>query len=526
MIIHRKNCKRVQFRQIFSCLLTAFLLSTCQLVKGEETNGSEKKHPNIIVIYTDQQRYNTIQALGNEFISTPHLDNLVKEGTAFSNTFVTAPVCVPSRWSLHTGMYTTSHQTYSNHHTSKNRPETSLPLELKNAGYITAIIGKNHCFLKKGREIDIYDKGKRLKKKPEDKRSANKPMPWTVEEDPMHYLTTAAIDVMDSIVIDNKNPAFIWLSYLYPHTPYLCPEPYFSMYDSVDIPKPPIEPNGLKEAGKPYRQQFHQHNSNLLLPYNEATTMRMIRNYYGMVSMIDDEIGRLISYLEENNLRENTLLIFTSDHGDYMGDHGMYTKSPSMYDCVTRVPLIWSWPGIINENSISDHLISSTDIMPTILDLANLDIPRQVQGYSITPLLDGSSDQPVRDYVFSEYGIPGVPFTEEDINTLIPDLNSNPIDFAKGIPWEANPVALSGRIRMIRNHKWKFVQEKGGTNELYDMINDPHELINLANDPEYSAIQSELESELNRWKSTLPGIERDSEDTGQKNLENYINKRK
>lgn len=480
--------------------------------------------PNILIIYTDQQRFNTIQGLGNNEILTPNLNRLVNSGTAFTNAYVTSPVCVPSRWSLFSGMYTTTHETYSNHHVSTQRPETSLPIALKEKGYQTVLLGKNHSFLREGLDIDILDEGNHFEGKPLDGRSADFRMPWTVEEDPMHKLTNSAIKILNE-GNQNKKPVFMWLSYLYPHTPYMCPEPYFSMYDSINITKPAIEPDGLKKAGKPYRQQFHKRNTDLLLPYDDEKTMRMKRNYYGMITMIDDEIGRIIKFLEDNNMRDNTLIIFTSDHGDYMGDHGLYTKSPALYDCLVRVPLIFNWPKVIEKQQIIDEPISVTDIMPTILDLVNVPIPKQVQGVSLTKELAGKKSNNVRKYVFSEYGIPGKPISEKLVEEKLPDLNTNPISYAKGIPWEANPVVLAGRIRMIRSKSYKLVEELNGTNEFYDMENDPNELVNLYGVKRYQKIQEEMLKELHHWKNKLPGIEKDTLPMGQIDFEGFINKR-
>ncbi|WP_319268480.1 sulfatase-like hydrolase/transferase [uncultured Draconibacterium sp.] len=505
-------------------LLGVLVLIISSLGGGDQIFASEKKSekPNIIIIYTDQQRYNTIHSLGNEFIKTPNLDKLVKSGTAFTHTFVTAPVCVASRWSLHTGMYTTSHQTYSNHHKSKVKPKTSLPAELKKNGYQTVLLGKNHCFLS-SEEMDIIEGVHANKNLAEDKRSAEKAMPWNVEEDDTHLLTNKAIDVFKT---KGEKPVFMWLSYLYPHTPFLCPEPYFSMYNDVDIPAPKVEKDGLKAAGKPFRQQFHQTNTNKLLPYDEAKTMRMKRTYYGMISMIDAEIGRLLQFLDNNNLRDNTIIVFTSDHGDYQGDHGMYTKSPAMYDCLTRVPFICSWKGQIQADKINHSLVSSTDIMPTILDLIQVEIPAQVQGKSLVAVLNGEKEDIGCEYVFSEYGIPGKPILKTELEERVPGYNENPIDFATGIPWEGNPVALSGRFRMIRSKDYKLVEEIGGTNEFYDLKNDPDELVNLFGKKEYEAIQNKMFDALHLWKNTLPGIEKDFDKMGERNFVKYIQKRK
>ena len=236
--------------------------------------GAAQTRPNILLIYTDQQRYNTIHHLGNEAIKTPNLDRLIEGGTAFTHAFVSSPVCMPSRSSLHSGMYTTSHQYYSNHHPAKERPTTSLPLELKKAGYKTVLLGKNHSFLDE-RDLDINERVAAFKNTLQDLRNAERAMPWSIEADPERAVTDRAIEVLSH---SQESPVFMWLSYIHPHTPYHCPEPYFSMYDQVDIPKPAIEKRGLKKAGKPFRQQFHQINNDQLLPYDLAKTMRMKRD--------------------------------------------------------------------------------------------------------------------------------------------------------------------------------------------------------------------------------------------------------
>lgn len=485
------------------------------------------KKPNILLIYTDQQRHNTIRSLGNQNIITPNLDKLVEGGTAFTHAFVASPVCVASRWILHSGMYTTSNQAYSNHHVLKDRPDTSLPFELKKQGYQTVLLGKNHCFLD-SKDMDFIDPGIPFQGKPEDGKSADKAMPWTVEDDPMHVLTSRAINLLSNNSEDNDKPIFMWLSYLYPHDPFMCPEPYFSMYDSIEIEEPIIEPNGLKEAGKPFRQQFHQENYDRVLDYDKNKIMRMKRNYYGMISMIDAEIGRILDFLEMNNLRKNTIIIFTSDHGDYMGDHRMLTKSPAMYDCLVRVPLIFSWPGKIKQGQIINELVSSVDLMPTFLDFAEIPIPSQVQGTSLVNILSGQSSTKKRDFIFSEYGIPGKPIKKEELDKEIPDYHEKPIVFQNNPkhPWEGNPVGLAGRIRMIRTHDFKLVEENLGTNELYDLKNDPNELMNVYNLPEYNEIQVKLLNALNEWKSSLPGIEKDFFPIAEENFQKYLIERK
>ena len=501
-------------RAILKASVAACIYLLCWQIEAQN-------QPNILLIYTDQQRYNTIHRLGNEKIKTPNLDKLVEGGTAFTNAFVTAPVCTPSRWSLHSGMYTTTHQTYSNHHVARKRPPTSLPLELKKRGYKTVLLGKNHCFLNET-DLDINSRVAVYKNALPDLRNAENAMAWNVEEDPEHQVTNQAIEILKNT---KGAPVFMWLSYIHPHTPYHCPEPYFSMYDQVDLPQPATEKKGLKKAGKPFRQQFHQINNDNALPYDEAKTMRMKQTYYGMISMIDAEIGRLIRFLEENNLRDNTIIVFTSDHGDYMGDHGLYTKSPAMYDCLVRVPLIFNYPAQVKAGQITDELVSCVDIMPTLLEMIEIRVPEQVQGLSLLKVLKGESAKVDRDYVFAEYGIPGKPILEEELQERMPDYQERTIYYSTSLPWEANPVGLAGRFRMIRSKEYKLVEEIGGTNEFYDLRKDPNELKNQFGKRKYKAIQKKMLKALHEWKNALPGIERDTEPIGEKNFANYLKNR-
>ena len=490
--------KKLTVALTFCCLV----FSDINIIKAQLS--TEK--PNILLIETDQQRYDTIAELGNSVVKTPNLDRLIKQGTAFTHAFAAAPVCMPGRWSLHSGMYTTTHQAYSNHHEGVI-PKTSLPMELKRDGYRTALIGKNHSFLGKP-EFDFISPTPDYLYDLDVKRMGREPLPGTLEEDPMHRMTDTAMEYISGNIPKPK-PFFIWLSYFYPHTPFVAPEPYFSMYDTVSIPKPVVEPEGLKKAGKPFRQIFHRENNDRLLAYSEKETLRMKRTYYGMISLVDHEIGRLLDFLEKQGLRENTIIIFTSDHGDYQGDHHMYTKSPAMYDCLIRVPLIFSWPGQVRENKRSEELVSHVDIMPTLLSFTRRSIPNQVQGIDLTSYLRGNYSGTVREVVFAEYGLPGEPFTRQRLEEMLPNYKSNPIDWAEAIPWEANPISLAGRFRMARSKDWKYVQYPGETDELYNLGNDPNELENLTDNPNYADKKEYLKKKLEDWKKSLPGIEKD-----------------
>jgi arylsulfatase A-like enzyme len=473
---------------------------------------------NIVVIYTDQQRADTIAALGNEAIVTPNLDRLAEQGVAFTQATTPAPVCVAARWSLHTGQYSTTHGSWSNHHWAP-RPDVHLPGLLREAGYRLAMIGKNHTFLQPG-DFDLWDEhplpddqaayDERLAwqqtlRDPLAVRAAFEPAAGGLAGEPQRACTDAAIRWLER---EDDRPAFLWLSYLYPHTPYLVPEPYFGMYAGGDLPPPAREPDGLADARKPFRQQFHQANNDALLPMDDEQIMDMRRVYYGMVSLVDAEVGRLLDALDETGQAERTLVVFTSDHGDYLGDHGLLTKSPALYDCLVRVPLIVRWPGRCDAGRRDERLASGVDLMPTILAAAEADVPPGVQGVDLGPFLaDGGSGGEIRPVAWSEYGVVGEPWTPERLarEGIAPGDLRNP--YTSELPWEGNPVSLAGRIRMARTREWKYVEDPAGTCELYDLAADPHELVNLWDRPEHLDIQRRLQRALHAWRDALPGYD-------------------
>ncbi len=467
--------------------------------------------PNILLIYTDQQRYDTIHALGNSRIRTPNLDRLAREGVAFTHATTPSPVCLADRWSLHSGQWTTTHGCYSNHHPGV-RPPTDIPGMLRDAGYVTGLSGKNHSFLT-AEDFDYWDDNPTLETHPEwDEyltwtryrrstypRLAEEPIPTSMTAE--HAKTESALRFMDSCR-NSGQPFFLWLSYLYPHTPYEAPEPYFSLYDG--LPPPRVEPDGLAAAGKPFRQQFHQRNNNAILPFTSAQIDLMRRVYHGMVTLIDGEIGRILDYLDERAISESTLLVFTSDHGDYQGDHGMFAKSPALYDALARVPFIARWPGQIDSGRCDDRFASHIDLMPTFAAAAGVPCPAQAQGVDLLPFLrDGGDGGAIRPYAIGEYGVPGAPYDEALLlrEGLRDRVFTNPAD--DRLPWEGNPVALAGRIRMIRSHDWKLIGEEGGAGELYDLRADPHELHNLWHNQRYESVRDELELALQRWLASI-----------------------
>lgn len=470
--------------------------------------------PNILLIFTDQQRFDTIGALGNPVIHTPNLDRLVAAGVAFAHATTPSPVCMAARWSLHSGQWTTTHRCYSNHHPGI-RPPTDIPTMLRGTGYRVGLVGKNHSFLQP-EDFDFWEEHPqppdtpawrerqewvRTVQRSKYPRLVEEPAPGGTEADLERAKTDAALRFIGAC---GEAPFFLWLSYHHPHTPYMVPEPYFSMYDGVPIPEPVVEPEGLIAAEKPFRQRYHQMNNDAILPFTPDQVMLTRQVYYSMISLIDAEIGRVLDYLEGRGLAEDTLVLFTSDHGDYLGDHGLMTKSPSLYDCLVRAPLILRWPGRVDAGRRDIRFASLIDLMPTFAAAAGIPCPEQAQGVNLLPFLgDGGAREAIRPAAFSEYGVPGIPYDEERLAAegLGQKRFANPRH--DSLPWEGNPVSLAGRIRMVRTREWKYVEETRGTCELYDLVRDPYELVNLWNEPEHAVEQEELENCLGTLKRQL-----------------------
>lgn len=450
---------------------------------------------NFILIYTDQQRADTIGYLGNDNISTPNLDKLCREGVAFTHGTTPSPVCMPARWCLHTGQWASTHKCYSNHHPGP-MPSFSLPSLLREGGYFTGLVGKNHSFLTPD-DLDWWSEDPRelqgeaqkqredyLKKNPL-LRTCFEAVPGGQNADPEHNKTNEALKFLREKPKDK--PFFLWLSYLNPHTPYQVSEPWFSQYAEKTLPPP--SQDSLTE--KPWRQRFHRINTERILPYDKTQIERMRQVYYAMISSVDHEIGRVLDFLDDSGEREDTLILFTSDHGDYQGDHGLLTKSPALYDCLVRVPFIISGPDWPRGETCSHQFVSHVDIAPTFLRAAGLPIPSEMEGKDIKePFINNS---PIRECAYGEYGIPGQPYNDNKVKEegLEEKRYTNPGD--PRLPWEGNPLALAGPIRMVRTEKWKMIEEKGGTWELYDLVQDPREVNNLFYHRGYEEVKAQLQ---------------------------------
>ncbi len=458
--------------------------------------------PNILFICTDQQRYDALGCYGNEHIITPTIDALATEGVLFERCYVQNPVCAPSRASLVTGRYPSAHGLWANG-VALAPDEELFSRALADAGYDCGLIGKLHLAADfGGRSEPRRDDGFRYfqwSHDPYHTAPQNAYHQWLEARFP-HYLT-AAKDPQNPVSFENlpteaqysqwvaekateflqsardpAKPFFLFANFFDPHHPFGAPDDYLNLYDPDTLPRPIGQPGEL--ATKPpvqtdaSRASYAGHEPGFTT-YSDAGIQEIVRTYYAMVTLIDDAVKRILDTLNGLGLREQTLVIFTSDHGEMLGDHNLLLKGPMMYESAVRVPLILRWPGHLPAGQRRPELVQWMDLCPTLLDAAALPpLPRN-QAQSLLPLARGDEDAQPRGWALSSYRNSGHPYDP--------------------------PVHLT----MLRRGDYKLVVYHGApatirprTGELYNLRHDPRELNNLWNDAGHAQTRVELQEFL------------------------------
>ncbi|MFC1734576.1 sulfatase [Candidatus Hydrogenedentota bacterium] len=463
--------------------------------------------PNVVFIMTDQQRWDTLECYRTangisdlQTILTPAIDSLASGGTLFSNAYVNCPQCMPSRATLYTGLHPTTHGYYWNKASlpfPENEVDKTIAWDFKRNGYKTACFGKMHISQRSAFDLgfgetpqsnfedeedvdapnyDYFTWVKTQSGRTNSNRFQGVPFPgndgnydYPIEEHHEYAITDRAVQFID----DNaSNPFFMWVSYFGPHTPLNNPEPYWSTLDPNDMPFPPLPPGG---AGDDAPRQLHAGLADTqpseAAPMTPAKWQLCKSQYYARVMFIDDMVQRIIDKLEANDLLDNTIIVFTADHGDMMGDHGLYTKGQYGYDGTTRIPMIIKAPGVSVPGAIEPGLTSQVDLVTTLYRLAGLPVPRRHQGKSLVPVMEGTVEK-INDVIYSEIG---------------PD-----------------PV---NRIRIVVTEDYKYVHYgtsyKNGSEELFDRNADPREFTNLVPDSGYAVELSQMRQLKNDWVDYL-----------------------
>ncbi len=475
-----------------------------------------ERPPNILFIMTDQHRWDCVGANGNELIQTPNLDRLAAGGANFSHAFVQAPVCVPSRVSFFTGRYPHTHRNRVNY-TPLDRSEVLMQARLKNAGYVTTSVGKLHLhpptvleakrtgfdFVELHDAVPYLDRHSdyaawRKQHDPQAGKFGYRALAKDIRPGENPFRAAIADEFSDTTWVGSRTrhylkmlaksdkPFFLFSSFWKPHSPFETCVPFDRMYNDVRIPLPKqLALDDIRQLPEPLQK--------LILRFTPRYDMDreqlqwIYRSYYGAISHVDREIGLILDTLVQTGQQENTIVVFSSDHGDQLLEHGLMGKN-CFFEASVRVPLMIRFPGRVIPAKY-DHLVESVDVLPTIFELAGLAEPYENQGRSLVPLVTESDHRyEPREAVFSENIIPEV-------------ITGGRADFfyekGKGIKGIRHPDA-----KMVRTKRWKYNYYAQGYAELYDLTNDPHEMKNLHGDPKHTEVEREMKDRLLHWLIT------------------------
>jgi arylsulfatase A-like enzyme len=472
----------------------------------------QRKLPNIVLIICDQFRADTCGREGYPLDTTPFLDSLAGTGTWFNKAYCAYPACVPSRTAMLTGRFPDATRVKSNF----NIPDTTYTKDLIDAvkakGYLTASVGKNwHSYLKMHPErFDYWQPythlGENESKDPEVKKfnqylkSTNfyadfKAAPFPAEMQQPYRIITDAQNWIAKVK-DRDNPFFAYISIPEPHNPYQVSEPYFSMFPPDQFPPVRTGEEVLKSKGKKWTMQKQL--LDMGYPNYEKHIPRIRSNYFGMLRLIDDQMKRLVNFLQQQGLYENTVLIFVADHGDYAGEYGLIKKGVGVPDCLTRIPMIWRGPGVMKNTQPHHAHVSNVDIMPTICDMIGYPLPDGVMGRSLWPLLSGGQ-YPEAEFasIVVQQGFGGRDYTS--VSQLDPYkegcLSKGKVEFD-----ELNSYSQSGILRMLRKNDWKLIYDMQGNGRLFHLTDDPAEIHDLYDRKEYTEKKLELLQDLLAWE--------------------------
>lgn len=404
---------------------------------------SKNGRPNILYLCSDQQHW---QALGfvDPFFDTPHQDALAAESTVFENAFCTTPQCSPSRSSMLTGYYPHATEMLNN---ANSLGGTDLKLKtlgshLQSAGYRTGIFGKWHLG---------------------DHPIGNAGWDEEIKRGPDAETTDRGVDFLDRQASSEK-PFALFLMYLDPHDIYYY-KPGKSKVDISDVTLPESWKRQDFDSVPKVHREFMEHNQGEFIINADEETWKGYRDFYRQkVKLYDDHVGRVVAKLKATGQWDNTIIINTSDHGDMDTFHRLVFKGPFMYEHMLRIPLTIRLPGQ-TDSQVSDYHWVNVDTTPTILELAGEE-PIRCHGQSAASIVTGKGRKPKRDYVISQY---------------------------YGKQTWINP------IRSIRTDKWKYNRYTDWGEELYDLENDPEEIVNLSHNRQYDEQKNRLKNQLDQW---------------------------
>lgn len=494
------------------------------------------RRPNILLIYCDDHAYQAISAYqsvsayGLKLNQTPNIDRLAHEGMRFDNCFVTNSICGPCRAVVQTGKYSHLNGFFCNSNRFDGSQQT-MPKLLQRAGYQTAIVGKWHLVS----DPEGYDYWSVLQ------GQGQYYNPLMIENGTRvqhtgyttHIITDLALDWLKT-KRDPKKPFLLMYQHKAPHREW-CPGPeYLHMYDDVTIPEPDTLFDDYSGRGTPAKTQDMSiektmNDRDLKLvppgnltpeqldawnkaydPKNEAFRkanlegrdlvrwkyQRYMKDYLRCVAAVDDNVGRVLKYLDETGLADNTVVVYSSDQGFYMGEHGWFDKR-WIYEESLRAPLLVRWPGVIKPGSTNKSIVSNVDFAETFLDMAGVPVPSDMQGRSLTPLMKGQTPADWRTSFYYQYfEYPGVHKVRRHYGVV------------------------TDRYRLVHFYPNRFDPEPIDEWELYDVQSDPKEMRSVYGDPKYADVQKQLATELARLRTELKVPAEDPDASGRNPAKN------
>jgi len=486
-------------------------------------------HPNLLFLYTDEQAFSTLATYGNTQIQMPNLNRLAASSTVIDECYVTQPVCTPSRSTLLTGLYP-----HTNGCTENNVPLCTeipcLPEMLSAGNYRTAHYGKWHLgdelFAQHGFDewISIEDGYNRHFREGRDQSTTSSYHDFLTEKGltPKHgerfgrgeatrlpeelgkpaFLAREASGFIRS---NQERPFMLFVNFLEPHMPFYGPRD--DQYCPDDIPLPPNNeafpgPSAPLKARLLQRHYADHDRAGLTIKPEDGGWRRLIANYWGLCSLVDTHVGTILDGLRDSGQWDNTIIVFTSDHGDMMGAHGLVAKCV-MYQEAVRVPLIMKLPGQAEGTRVSGP-VSQVDVVPTLLDLMEQPIPPELQGKSLRPWLENPERKHAED-VFIEWNGPNCGIPLKDKQGRFP-------------AWQAELTSPEGVVAACRDQVrsvitadgWKLNWSPNGEHELYNLRNDPSETVNRFGKDETRTVVTDLVARIRDWqqrtadKTTLP----------------------
>ncbi len=462
--------------------------------------------PNILWIMADQLRYDCLGVNSNPLIQTPHLDRLAARAAVFSHAFVQSPVCVPSRVTYFTGRYPHAHRNRVNY-TPLDPGETLIQRRLQAAGYRTAAVGKLHYYpptpahaRSTGFDTIRLDDGVPATDPYSDYvrwRKDNDPLASTpyqtvapkpggnpfrgaisYQHTPTAWVGRETREMLGGLTRSGQ-PFFLFSSFFKPHAPYTVAEPYDSLFNNADIPLPrQVTLDDIRRLPLPVQRQILRGRPQYGM--DRARLQWIYRSYYASVKMIDDEVGRILETLRQSGQESNTIVLFSTDHGDQLLEHGLEGKNV-FFEASVRVPFLIALPGRVRAGR-REELIEMADVLPTLFDLCGLPVPASVQGRSFAPLLTGAGPYTPREFAFSE--------------NIIPEVITNRGLDMPYVPGQGVGGILHPDSKMLRTARWKFNHYPGNGGELYDLANDPAEERNLFASAAHQPLVREMKDRL------------------------------